>query len=162
MNRMEISPHGDRDLVMTRRFDAPKALVFRAFTEPELVKRWLGARTWPMTHCEMDFRVGGAFRYVWSRQGADTGDIVVNGTYVEISSPDRIVHTECFDEDWTGGETRVTTTFEEDGGVTIVTVRLAYSSPEARDGAAGSGMADGMEEGYQQLDALLPKIAASG
>ena len=141
------------ELVITRTFDAPRALVFKAFTTPTLLQRWmLGPGGWTMPICEIDLRPGGSFRYVW-RKGAI--EMVMTGTFQEIVPPERIVHRETFQEDWTGGETLVTTTFKEASGRTTVAITVRYSSAEARAGALETGMVDGMAGTYDRLAELL-------
>ncbi|MEM9188450.1 MAG: SRPBCC domain-containing protein [Myxococcota bacterium] len=165
--KLEVSTPSDREIRMVRGFAASRERVYRAFTDPKLVPRWMGADAWPMTACSIDLKVGGRFRYVWKpKEGAE---IAVTGTYVELEATTRIVHTEIFDEDWTGGETRVETRFDEQEGTTIVTMTIVYSSMDARDGALKTGMAEGMEQGYGNLDrvfaeesAKAPQAPASG
>lgn len=148
-----VAPEGDRALRITRRFHAPQRLVWRAFTEAELIPKWLWARDSPMIECEQDLREGGALRWVWDL-GA-RGTMAVSGRFVEIEAPHRIVHTELFDEDWTGGETVVTTILRADGDATEMEMTVLYSSTEARDNAARTPMTEGMEEGYARLDGLF-------
>lgn len=155
--KLTVATEGDRELVFTRAFDASRALVFDCMTKPELVKRWLlGPPGWTMPVCEIDLRVGGAFRYVWRNQ--DGRDMGLSGVYREIAAPERIVHTEVFDEDWTGGETLVTSRLTESGGRTTLTTSVIYANDTARQGALVSGMTDGMEMGYARLDALLETV----
>ena len=106
-----------------------------------------------MSVCEVDLRPGGRFRYVWTKAGGK--EMGMGGTFVEVTPPSRLVHVEVFDQDWTGGETTVTTELTEADGVTTMTMTVAYSSTAARDGALGSGMTTGMEMSYARLDALL-------
>lgn len=155
MTKLEVAPYGDRALRFTRRFDAPRALVWRAMTDPALVPQWLWARDYPMSTCEMDVREGGAFRWGWHMP--PDREMIVNGRFVELVPVERIVHTELFEDDWTGGETTVTTLLHEDGGATLMEMIVLYSSAEAREGAARTPMAEGMEEGYEKLDRLLPE-----
>ena len=151
---LTIATPTDTEVVITRDFDAPRDLVFDCHTKPALVRRWLlGPPGWTMPVCDIDLRVGGRYRYVW--RSADGTEMGMGGIYREIVRPGLIVVNEIFDEDWTGGETTVTTKFEEEAGVTRSTVTVLYSSKEARDAAGRSGMADGMEAGYQRLDGLL-------
>ncbi len=111
---LDLSTPGEREITLTRTFDAPRERVFDAFTQPDLVEQWMGARGWPMVSCAIDLRIGGGLRYVWRNdEGAEMG---VTGRFCEIGPPARLVHTELFDEDWTGGETRVTTCFTEGVG----------------------------------------------
>jgi len=151
---LEVATEGDRFLRLKRDFAAPRALVWRAHTEPEIVKRWLWARDVPMITCDMDFRVGGSLRWVWA---APHGEMGMSGRYVEIVPTERIVHTELFDDDWTEGETLVTTRFEDHGSFCRMDMLVAYSSGSARAGALRTPMTDGMEECYQRLDEMLAK-----
>jgi uncharacterized protein YndB with AHSA1/START domain len=140
-----------REIVVRRTFDVSRALVFEAFTNPEMVRQWLwGPDEWPMVDCRIDLRVGGAYRYVWRHH--EEGDMGMGGTFHEIVPPKRLVYTELFDEDWTGGETLVTAVFEEKDGRTTVTTNVRYSSEEARDGALKTGMLRGWGQAYDRLD----------
>lgn len=152
---LEVTTPSDREIVVTRLFDAPRQLVFDCHTKPELVRRWLlGPPGWTMPVCEIDPKVGGAIRYVW-RRDADGTDMGLSGVVREIVPPRRLVVTELFDQDWTGGETLVTSVFTEKAGKTTLTMTVLYSSRAARDGALGTGMMRGMEQSYQRLDAML-------
>jgi uncharacterized protein YndB with AHSA1/START domain len=139
---------------MTRTFAAPPDLVFLAHTKPELVRRWLlGPPGWTMPVCEIDLRVDGRYRYVW--RDPDGNEMGMGGVFQEIVPPERIVARELFDDDWTGGETTVTTTFSAEGDGTLLTMTVLYLSSEARAAALATGMTEGMEAGYRNLDALL-------
>lgn len=150
---LTISTPSDREIVITRDFDAPRDLVFLCYTRPELLRRWYGLPDWTMTVCEIDFRVGGKWRFV-SRapSGYEMGS---SGVYTEIVPDERIVNTEIYDDDWTGGETVVTLVLAENGGRTTSTTTVLYASKEARDAAAATPMAEGMEIGFTRLDELL-------
>ncbi len=154
---LEVRPLGETRVVITRRFDAPRELVFEAYTTPELLKRWLhGFEGWTMPVCEVDLRAGGGYRYVWRKAGE--ADMGLTGRIDAVAAPERIVAREVYDEDWTGGETVVVTEFEalEDGG-TLVRTTVEYSSAASRDAALRTGMADGMEVGYARLEDLLTR-----
>jgi uncharacterized protein YndB with AHSA1/START domain len=156
-NRLEIAASGELEAVATRTFDAPRQLLWDCHTKPELVKRWLfGPDGWTMPECEIDLRVGGRYRYVW-RDSAGR-EMAMAGVFRELAAPERIVHSELFDEDWTGGETTVTTTFTERAGKTTLHMVIRYSSAAARDAALATPMADGMEQGYQRLDAMFATV----
>jgi uncharacterized protein YndB with AHSA1/START domain len=143
-----------REVVVSRTFDARRTLVFDAFTKPEMIKQWLfGPDEWPMVHCEVALKVGGAYRYVWRHR--DKGNMAMGGVFREVVAPARLVHTELFDEDWTGGETLVTTVFEEKVGRTTVTTTVRYSSEKARDGALKTGTIRGWGQAYDRLGAYL-------
>lgn len=145
------------DILVVRSFNAPRALVWKAFHTPEFVSQWLlGPGDWTMPECEIDARVGGAFKYVWAH--GDGRSVKMSGTYVEVSPPAKTVHVEQFDEDWAGAPTTVTTLFDEADGVTTVTMTVSFESGEARDAARATGMTDGMEDGYARLDKLLAEL----
>jgi uncharacterized protein YndB with AHSA1/START domain len=156
---LKVTTPTEREIVMTRDFDAPRSLVFDALTKPELFKHWLlGPPGWSLPVCEIDLKVGGAQRFVW--RGPDGTDMGMRGTYREIVPPERIVHTELFDEDWTGGETLVTNVLTEQGGKTTLTMTVLYQSREARDGALSTGMEQGVAASYDRLAELLASTRA--
>ena len=152
---LQLTTRGDREIVMTRDFNAPRTLVFDAFTKPELLKQWLlGPPGWTMPVCEIDLRVGGAYRYVW-RQISDGQEMGMGGVYREISAPERVVYTERFDEAWYPGEAVGTLVLVEQGGKTTVTQTVLYQSREARDAVLKSGMEKGVAASYDRLDEVL-------
>jgi uncharacterized protein YndB with AHSA1/START domain len=152
--KLEITTPSDREIAMTRTFDAARRLVFDAFTKPELIQRWLGVRAgWTMPVCEVDLRVGGKYRYVW--RGPKGNDMGMGGVFREIVAPERIVATERFDDSWYAGEAVDTTVFVEKGGRTTVTMTVRYESKEARDGVLASPMATGVGESYDKLAEYL-------
>jgi uncharacterized protein YndB with AHSA1/START domain len=152
---LTVTAVGDHVLLFTRDFDAPRALVFEAITTPALLQQWmLGPGGWTMPVCEVDLRPGGRFRYVWRKNGKDMG---MSGTFQEIVPPERIVHTEIFDQDWTGGETLVTTTLTETGGRTTLTMTVRYANAAAREGALQTGMVGGMSDTYDRLQDLITR-----
>jgi len=150
---LHVEPVGDRMIRIVRSFRAPRQLVFDAHTTPELLRRWLGPATWTLTESEIDLRPGGTYRHLM--HGPDGASMVMRGEFREVDAPSRLVSTESFDDDWTGGDTVNTTTFDEVGGVTTVTVVVEYASTESRDRALATGMEAGMGEGFERLDALL-------
>jgi len=156
---MKVTTPTDREILVTRVFDAPRTLVFDAHTKPELVKRWLtGPPGWTMPVCEIDLSVGGRYRYVW--RGPNGEEMGMGGIHREIVQPERIVATQLFDQDWTGGETVGTLVLTEQGGKTTLTNTILYSSREARDGALKTPMEQGMAAGYNSLDGLLVSLSA--
>ncbi|MGH9161999.1 MAG: SRPBCC domain-containing protein [Vicinamibacteraceae bacterium] len=155
---LTMTTPSDREVQVTRVFKAPRQMVFKALTTPDVLKRWMhGPDGWTLALCEMDLRVGGAFRYVWKK--ANGGEMGMGGVFREIAPPERIVHTELFDEDWTGGETVVTTTLTEHGATTTLTLTILYASKAARDQALETNFAAGMEAAYRALDDLLASPA---
>jgi uncharacterized protein YndB with AHSA1/START domain len=151
---LKVATPGDREIVLTRVFNAPRRLVFDAFTKPELVKRWLfGPPGWSLAVCEIDLTVGGKSRYVW--RGPDGADMGMTTVLLEIDPPERIVTREKFDQAWYPGEAVGTIVLIEEDGKTTLTQTLLYPSREARDMALQSGMEQGMAMGYDRLDQLL-------
>jgi uncharacterized protein YndB with AHSA1/START domain len=156
-SQLKLTTRGDRELVMTRTFDAPRALVFDAFSKPEYIKRWLlGPDGWTMPVCEVDFKVGGKWRYVWKKGSDEMG---AGGSFRDIQAPERIVHTERFDDPWFEGESIVTTLFTEKDGRTTVEMTMAFDTKETRDGVLKSGMEDGVEVSYVRLDEIVSRSA---
>ena len=152
---ISIAASGERELVITRMFAAPPHLVFEAHTVPALMKRWFtGPDGWKLTTCEIDLRPGGAYRNVWTH---DDGRVMgMGGTYQEVDPPNRLVATELFDEDWTGGGTVNTQDFEAVAdGRTRLTTTVACVSGEARDAMLKSNMETGIAASYARLDAIL-------
>ena len=154
---LKLAIRGDREIVITRAFDAPRKLVFDAFTKPELVKQWLlGPDGWSMPVCEIDLKVGGKYRYVW-RRDKDGTEMGMGGLYREIVAPERVVATEKFDQSWYPGEAVGTFVLVEQAGKTTLTQTILYESREARDGVLKSGMEKGIVASYDRLAKLLEK-----
>ncbi len=158
---LQLTTRGDREIVMTRVLDAPRHLVFDAFTKPELVKQWLlGPPGWSMPVCEIDLRVGGSYRYVWRKAGGQ--EMGMGGVYREIAAPERIVATEKFDQAWYPGEAVGTLVLSEQGGKTTVTQTVLYQSQEARDAVFKSSMEKGVAASYDRLAEVLASLPAQG
>lgn len=159
--KLEITTPSDREIAFTRSFDAPRQLVFDAWTKPELLKRWLyGPEGWSLAICEVDLRVGGRYRYVWHKtNGTQMG---MGGVYKEVVPPQRLVNTQLFDQDWTGGEAVGTLVLTEKNGKTTSVNTVLYASKQSRDGALSTGMADGMETGYVRLEEVLASLTTEG
>ena len=151
----------ERELVVTRTFNAPARIVFEAWTKPELLKRWWVPKSFPITlvSCEMDARVGGGYRFAFA-VGDDVPrkEMAFFGKYLEVKPDSRVVWTNEEDGAYAGAVTTVT--FEEKGGKTLLVMRDLYPSKEALD-AAGTGFADAMVESFEQLDELLVTPGAS-
>ena len=153
-NTAQVSTPSDREIRIERAFSAPRRLVYDACTKPELVQRWLGNMPgWTWAKCEMEVRVGGRYHWIW--KGPHDAALGISGTYREIVPQQRLVNTEQFDEAWYAGEALDTVVFTESDGRTMVTTTILYVSREVRDGALQSPMAEGMEQGYKALEALL-------
>ena len=154
-----LTTPSDREAAMTRVFDAPRELVFEAWTSPEHVPHWLlGPEGWEMPVCEIDLRPGGSWRYVWRR--ADGTEMEMDGDFNDVAPPERIVNTERWGGDWP--ETVNTVAFTEEDGRTTVTITVLYPSQEARDAAIGTGMADGADESFARLDERLRSLVEAG
>lgn len=156
---LSIGPHGDREIVMTRTFDAPRGLVYDACTKPELIRRWLlGPSGWSMPVCEVDFHVGGKFRFVW-KHDVNGSEMGMGGVYREIVRPERIVSTEQFDDPWYPGGMLMTSVFTEHQGRTTLTQTMVYDTREARDGVLRSRMETGVAESFDRLAQILDGTA---
>jgi uncharacterized protein YndB with AHSA1/START domain len=151
---LQVTTPTEREVVMTRVFDAPRHLVYDAFTKPELLKRWFGPRGWSLEVCEIDFRVGGRWRFVL--RGPDGTEMGMGGAYREIVPGERSVHTESFDD--YPGESVVTMMLTEHDGKTTMTATVLYESQEVRDAVIASGMEHGAAESYDRLAELLPSV----
>ncbi len=144
----------DEQILITREFDAPKHLVYKAWTTPELVRRWWHANRGEMTVAEIDLRVGGVWRYVMIANGGF--EVAFHGEYLEIVPDERIVSTEVY-EAMPDGEAVDTLTFTEVEGRTILTLLVQHTSKEDRDAHISSGMEDGMQDAMD----LLEQVAVS-
>lgn len=146
----------DTTILITRSFDAPAALIFRALTEPELVTRWWGFEDAQWEVCEIDLRVGGTWRYV-VRQPCESEpdrEVAFHGEYRELDPPHRLVSTEVF-EGVPEGEAVVSTTLDEVDGVTTMRVLVQHTCKEHRDRHVESGMEVGMQVSYNRIEDLL-------
>jgi uncharacterized protein YndB with AHSA1/START domain len=158
---LEVSTPTDTTIVLTRTFDAPRRLVWEAMFHAEKMRRWmLPPPGWTTTLCECDARVAGALRVVWKSAEADPV-MMLYGVFTEAAAPARAVHTETMllGSGQPIGSQVETHEFSEKGGVTSMRITQAYVSKEARDGALASGMDQGMEACYKQLDAVLAQGA---
>lgn len=152
MSNLQITTPTDREVVLTRTFDATPELVFDSLTKPELLRRWYGPNGWTLNVCEIDLRVGGAWRFVVVRpDGKSFGQL---GVYQEILRPHKLVNTERW-EDWDPGETLVTTELVEHQGRTTLVSTILFPSQEVRDIVVKGGLSHGAEEGYNKLAELL-------
>jgi uncharacterized protein YndB with AHSA1/START domain len=151
----EVTLPTDSTISVVRDFAAPRALVFRAFTRPELVRRWLlGPPGWTMPACQIDLRVGGRYHYRWSN-AAEGRSFGLNGTFEAIEPNSRLTTRESFEDAEPSGEARIETRFSDNGPGTRVSYLIEADSPEARDAALKTGMTDGMEMSFAQLDRVL-------
>ena len=157
-HKSTVTLPNDRDVVVVRAFNAPRALVFDAWTSPKLLQRWmLGPPGWTMPVCEMDVRPGGKFKWRW-RSEENGSEFGFSGEFREVVRPSRIVHVERYEPGDVGGEmgeALVTSELTEKNGVTTQTMTIRYESKAVRDAALKTGMTDGMEMSFQKLDELL-------
>lgn len=161
----EVSTPTDREVRVTRAFNAPRQFVWDAHTKAALVQKWqLGPPGWDMPVCEMDVRVGGKYRWAWKSQ-ADDKQFGFHGVFTEVNEPSKLVHEEYYDPGDIGGAMPVsdpclvTLELSEKAGVTTLVCTMKFASKEARDGAVSTGMTDGMEMGYARLDDIFKQAA---
>jgi uncharacterized protein YndB with AHSA1/START domain len=154
----EVTTPSDREVRVVRRFKASAARVFDAYTQPALIRRWLlGPPGWSMPECAVDLREGGAYRYLWRMDGG-TAEFGSEGVYLEISAPNRIVHTQRMFGPLAGPmaeDVRCTIEFRDEPGGSVMTSIILSPSKENRDAALATGMAAGMEQSYARLEADL-------
>ncbi len=149
---LEVEERGETELVFTRMFRASPERLFEAHTDPAIIRTWmLGPEGWTMPECESDPRPGGRIRFTWAKPGQESFSL--NGTYLELDPPRRIVHREEWDAPGMV-PTVVTTEFEAEGEGTRMTMVVAYASAEARVAALATGMVSGMVETYDRLDRM--------
>jgi uncharacterized protein YndB with AHSA1/START domain len=158
-NTLKVTTPSDREIVMTRAFNAPRKLVFEAYTKPELLKRWLlGPPGWEMVVCQVAVKAGDRYRYEWrNAKGVQFG---TGGVCREFAPPGRIVCTELMDG--YPSESLVTAEFVEEGGRTTLTLTMLYESREVRDAVLKMGMERGVAASYDRLDKLLASGAVQG
>ena len=158
-NTLKLTARGDREIVMTRVFNAPRTLVWDAFTKPELLRLWLlGPPGWTMPVCQLATKVGESYRYVW--RGPDGNEMGMGGVLREFVPPARMVATEKFDQAWYPGEAVGTIELVEHDGQTTLTQTIVYESREARDTVLKSPMEQGVGMSYNRLEEMLAEQAA--
>ena len=151
-----VALQGDTEVLITREFNAPRHLVYKAYTTPELVRRWWAGKRGEMTVCEIDLRVGGAWRFVMT--SSEGFEVAFHGTYREIAPNERLVHTEVY-EAMPDAEAVNTLTFAETDGRTTLTVLVDCGTREVRDGMMASGMEAGMQEAYDLIEQIAIELA---
>ena len=163
MKPAEVSTPSDREVLIERSFEASADLVWKAYTDPTLMRRWLTAMPgWSMPVCEMTTDVGGEYRWRW-RDDANGVEFGFTGEMLEVEPHSRIVHTQAYDPGNMGGSmgdgsSIITVTFNEADGITNVATLIKFASKADRDAAVSTGMTDGMEMSYKQLDGVLAAI----
>jgi uncharacterized protein YndB with AHSA1/START domain len=156
--RATVTLLSDTEVLIRREFQAPRPLLFEALTRPEHVTRWYGLPHLELPVCEIDFRVGGRWRYVL-RDPRDGAEHAFSGEYLEIVRPEKIVSTERY-EAIPGSDYVATVTLVEDGATTTLTSHLKYQNVHHRDGHLQSGMEGGMQITYDRLDDLLAELVS--
>jgi uncharacterized protein YndB with AHSA1/START domain len=156
MHALSLTTPSDREIRLTRVFDAPRRLVFDAMTQPQYIRHWYGLRGTSMTVCEVDFCVGGEWRYVIAGMNPDGSDVGMRGIYLEITAPEGFVSTEAFDG--FPGAAVATVRLEEREGKTTFTNTLKYASTEMRDIVLKGGMESGASETFDRLAEMLATL----
>jgi uncharacterized protein YndB with AHSA1/START domain len=151
-----VALQGETEILITREFNAPRHLVYKAYTTPELVRRWWAGRRGQMTIAEIDLRVGGMWRFVMT--SSEGFEVAFHGTYREIVPDERLVHTEVY-EAMPDAEAVNTLTFAETDGRTTLTVLVDCGTREVRDGMMASGMEVGMQEAYDLIEQIAIELA---
>lgn len=160
MKPAEVSTPSEQEVLIKRSFDAAVDLVWQAYTEPDLMRRWLTAMPgWSMPVCEMTTDVGGKYRWRW-RDDENNVEFGFTGEMLEVALHSKIVHTQIYDPGDLGGTmgddaSVITVTFDEKDGITNVATLIKFASKADRDAAISTGMTDGMEMSYKQLDEVL-------
>ncbi len=153
---LQVTTPTDREVVLTRVVDAPRQLVWEAWTSPKHVPRWmLGPEGWSMPVCEIDLRPGGTWHFVWRK--ANGTEMDMKGIYKEVAPPERLVSTEKWGPEWP--ETINSLTLVEKAGRTTVTQTTLYPSKAARDAALKTGMSEGASQSFDRLDQYLRAMA---
>ncbi len=153
---LETKLQGDRQLILTRAFAAPPDRVFRAHTEAALVRQWMsGTMGYVVSDCTYDARPGGSFRVVWESADGDMPSFSVSGEFLALDPPHRIEHVERMHlPEMTTSDNHIVTEFAADASGTLMTITMTFDSSDARDEAIATGMTEGMEAFYLQLDTL--------
>jgi uncharacterized protein YndB with AHSA1/START domain len=156
---LKVSTPSDREVALTRVFDAPRQLVFEAYTKPDLLKQWAGGpEGWNLVVCEVDLQVGGAWR--WVIEGPNGEKMGLGGVYLDVVPPERLVSTEAYDEPWYDGEATSMIVLTESQGRTTLMMTVRYASKAVRDAVLQTPMAQGVGAGFDRLAELLATSAA--
>ena len=158
---IEVTQPSDREVRVVRTFNAPRQLLWDAHTKPELMRKWCyGYEGWTLAVCDMDVREGGKYRWRW-RSKEDGSEFGFFGTFSDVKAPSRLAHDQYYDPGDIGGAMDTSqpaiihTAFTETNGVTTLTMMMKFATREIRDAAVSTGMTDGMEMGYERLDAMF-------
>ena len=151
-------PVADRELIVTRVYDAPARLLFLAYAKPEHVMKWFGPKGWPLTKCEMDFRVGGEFHFAMTGPEGEAGP-PFGGKYLEIVPDKKVAYDNGFEAPG-NGRMQVTVTFDEQDGRTTLTVSTVFDTVAMKDEYVGLGMVEGMNSGFDNLEDVVAALKA--
>ncbi len=160
MSRNATEPEAQREIIITRVFDAPARLLFKAYSTPEHIMRWFGPRGWPVTMCEMDFRVGGKFRFQMTGPEGQT-NTPFGGQYLEIVPDRKIVYDNGFESPG-AGRMIVTVTFDEYGDQTTLVIQTIFDSIAMKNAHVGGGFEEGTGSGLDQLADLVAEMQTEG
>jgi uncharacterized protein YndB with AHSA1/START domain len=156
--KAKVTTPSETEILITREFDAPRHLVYRAYTDPELVSRWWPGRRGEMRSCEIDLRPGGRWRYVMGAHG--DVEVAFHGEFSEVVENERLVTTEVFEGAPEGtAPAQTIATFEEDGGRTTLSMLMRVESREVRDAILATGMEGGVQEGMDILEQIARELA---
>jgi uncharacterized protein YndB with AHSA1/START domain len=154
---LQVTLPSEREIALTRTFDAPRQLVFDAYTRPELLKQWAGGPAgWNLVECEVDLRVGGAWR--WVIEGPNGQKMGLGGVYLDVVPPERLVSTEAYDDPWYEGEATSMLVLTEQSGRTRLTITVRYASQAVRDAVLQTPMAEGLGAGLDRMAQLLASL----
>lgn len=157
IGKLKVIAANEREIEVTRTFEAPRKLVFDCWTKPELLKMWMkGPDDWAFATCKVDLRIRGKFHFVW--RNVDGVEVGIGGVYKEVIVPERIVNTELLDADKTGRESISTLVLVENAGKTSLKNTVIYPSKEIRDTTLNSKLEAGLAIGYDRLEQVLKQL----
>lgn len=156
-NSAKVTLPTDTQILITREFDGPRHLVWKAYTTPELIRRWWAGTNGTVTVAEVDLRVGGAFRYALATHGDEAFEVAFHGEFREVEPTSRLVNTEIY-EGAPDNLSVITTTFTEEDGRTTLTQLCDYGTREVRDAVIDSGMEGGMQSSYDAMDEVVASL----
>ncbi|KJZ19270.1 SRPBCC domain-containing protein [Loktanella sp. S4079] len=155
MTKLQLKLEGDTHIIVTRRFNAPPAYVYRAHTDPELIKKWLfGPDGWRLTQCTYDARPGGKIRLDWEDENGENG-FYLTGEFIALTKNERIEHVERMHLPDPTPDNHNVTTFQADGAGTLLTIRMTVPDAQARAEMLATGMEEGMEASYERIDPMF-------
>jgi uncharacterized protein YndB with AHSA1/START domain len=158
MSKLTVKTEGDLDVVITRRFDAPPELVYKAHLDPKLIQKWCsGPSGWTMTACEVDVRPGGRIRYDWANENGNS--FYLTGEYIELVPNSKIVFVERWHMPDPSPDKHNETTFTPDGDGTLMTIRMRFPDAKSRAETLATGMEHGMEASYVNFELVTKSLS---